>query len=195
MKRFIVIMVAIAALLAGSAMAQDMGCKSKMMGSVYGAFAFGMGDAFKDITTNHFEVSMDAGIGFGGMFHYGVAEKIFVGAELGVQSYKAKSKYTGPANPAAAALAYDDSNMEVNFLANGLYAINYTDDANALFVTVGAGLYGGFDDFGVNGGFMYRKMVSPNLGVFFMPRFHLLFSDPSAMMVQAAVGVSYPFGN
>lgn len=195
MRKFLVIMIAVVALMACSAMAQDLGCKGKMMGSAYASYAFGMGDAFKGVTTKHIEISQDAGIGFGGMFHYGVTEQIFVGGELGVQSYKAKSKYTGPANPAASALNFDDSSMKINFLANCLYAINYTDDADAFFVTAGAGLYGGFDDIGLNGGIVYRKMVSPSVGVFFMPRFHFLFSDPSAMMVQIAAGVSLPLGN
>ena len=95
MKRALLLMLALCLVLSVSALGQDEdeGLKGKMFVSGYGGYTIGMGDAFFDeeetiggVTVG---ASFKAGISFGGAFHYGVTEKLLVGGELGLQSYKA----------------------------------------------------------------------------------------------------------
>jgi hypothetical protein len=148
------------------------------------------------------------------MFHYGIGEKLMFGGELGFQIYEQK------ASGSVAGVAFPDtstSEVKLNILFNGLYAFNYVEGEQGFFLTFGGGIYGGLggvldleqaiDDlmagkevdedgiaFGVNGGFLYTRMVSESLGLFVMPRFHLVFSDPTAKMFQIVAGVQIPIG-
>jgi len=195
MKKVVAIVAVMVLMMGLSAYAQDVAsCKGKLNAIGYGAYAIGFGDVFDDtkmtvgnVTTEH---SFDAGLGFGVIGQYGVLDKLFVGLEVGLQMYKAEAKTTGAQIPVP---DVDETNTEVNILANGMYAISYTDDLNAFFITAGLGMYGGDNsEFGLNGGFMFRRMLSPNVGVMVMPRFHYVMSDPAGTMAQIAAGVVIP---
>ncbi len=178
-------------LLATMALGQDaMGVKNKMMISGYGGYTLGFGDAFFDESYEEDGITVEASfkpsINFGGMFHYGLAEKIMLGGELGFQSYKLEGSVMG--------YSADESSTEMNILGSLLYTMNYDPAGDAFYLMAGAGLYGGFDDFGVNGGIMYSKKLGDKLKGFVMPRFHMLFSDPSAMMLSLSAGISFPLG-
>ena len=156
----------------------------KMLTGGYAGYTLGFGDAFPDNDV----FSISAGISFGGTFHYGIKEKMMIGGELGFQSYKAEMTILG--------VSASETSTETNILFNGLYAINYTDDENAFFVTAGGGLYGGSDsELGIFGGIVYRKMVSETVGAYIMPRLHYVMTDPAMTMLQIAVGVQMPIGS
>jgi len=159
----------------------------KMLTGGYAGYTLGFGDAFFDEDYGSFK----AGISLGGTFHYGINEKMMIGGELGFQSYKSEVKL-----PAILGGSTSETNTRINILFNGLYAINYTDDENAFFVTAGGGFYGGEDsEFGIFGGIVYRKMVSETIGAYVMPRFHYVMADPAMTMLQIAVGVQIPLGS
>ena len=201
MKRSIVIMIAIAALMAGSVMAQDLGCKGKMLAGGYAGYTLGLGDPFGDEEYVVFGVtaksSYSAGIGFGGTFHYGVAPKFMVGGELGLQNYSVEvdipaQTIMGQTIPAT---KEEESSMETNILGSCLYALNYTDDG-AMFINFGAGLYGGGEsEIGFFGGILYQKKLSESMNWFVMPRFHYVMTDTAMKMFQIAAGVNFSLGN
>lgn len=193
MKRALLLMLALCLVLSVSAMGQDeaAGLKGKMFVSGYGGYTIGFGDVFKDYeeTTvlGDICISSDAGISFGGAFHYGVTEKLLVGGELGLQSYKAELTIMG--------VSESETETEMNILASGLYALNYVEDEQAFFLAFGVGQYGGWDEFGFNAGVLYSKKMGEKLSVFVMPRFHYVMVDPdAAMMFQVVAGVTFPIG-
>ncbi|MDF1543602.1 MAG: hypothetical protein P1R58_00710, partial [bacterium] len=71
----------------------------------------------------------------------------------------------------------------------------YTEDKAAMFLTAGVGNYGGWSDMGFFAGFSYRTMVSPKVGIFVQPRFHMVMSDPGVNLIQVIVGAQMPLGN
>ncbi|MCK4372738.1 MAG: hypothetical protein KAW61_06300 [candidate division Zixibacteria bacterium] len=189
MKRAVLLMLALCLVLSVSALGQDedAGLKGKMFVSGYGGYTIGMGDAFFDETIAGIDVSFKAGISFGGAFHYGVTEKLLIGGELGLQSYKSEASFGG--------ISASETETKMNILASGLYALNYVEDEQAFFLAFGVGQYAGWDEFGFNAGVLYAKKMGEKLSVFVMPRIHYVMSDPdAAMMVQVAVGVTFPLG-
>lgn len=189
MKRAVLLMLALCLVLSVSALGQDedAGLKGKMFVSGYGGYTIGMGDAFFDETIAGIDVSFKAGISYGGAFHYGVTEKLLIGGELGLQSYKAEASFGG--------ISASETETKMNILASGLYALNYVEDEQAFFLAFGVGQYAGWDEFGFNAGVLYAKKVGEKLSVFVMPRIHYVMVDPdAAMMVQVAVGVTFPLG-
>ncbi len=158
-------------LISGIVSAQDY--TGKKIGGGYLSYAFGMGDAFKEIGG----VDLSAGIGLGGMFHYGLKERLLLGGELGFQSYDIGS----------------DGETKLNLLGSMLYNLNYSYK-NALFLTGGLGYYGGLDGIGIHAGIIYRMYISERVALFGMPRLHYVFSDPSAQMLQIAFGAQMEFG-
>jgi len=204
------------------ALAQNDGLKGRTFLSGYGGYSFGVSDPWGDqeavvntpihtvVTTG----SLDPSLSVGAMFHYGVSQKLMIGAEFGIQRYKTDEQGT------IDGALYDrgsETKTRVNGFLNGLWALSYREGDGGFFVTGGAGFYGGLNGplnwrqvvedvlagkdqdndgavFGVNGGLMYTHMVSENLAVFVMPRFHLVFSDPTAKMVQVVGGIQIPVG-
>ncbi|MCK4607011.1 MAG: hypothetical protein KAU35_06930 [candidate division Zixibacteria bacterium] len=204
MKRVFVLTMALCLAITMTVTGQDL--TGKMLAGGYAGYTLGLGDPFGtedfELMGVKVETKFDAGISFGGTFHYGVTEKLLIGGELGFQSYKSEVKTDATTIMGVPIPATDESASEtkMNILATGLYALNYTDDENALFVTFGLGLYGGLGDgdggeIGLNGGVLYRKMVSETVGVYVMPRIHYVMSDPAAKMLQIAVGVQMPLGS
>jgi hypothetical protein len=223
MKRTLLLTLALCLVVSVSASGQDQGLKGKMFLSGYGGYTIGTGDPWGeqeiDVTLVGIPVDvmwkLDPTICFGGMFHYGVSDKMAIGGELGFQIYKQEESgsVAGTTFP-----PISTSETKLNILFNGLYAFNYVEGEGGLFFTFGGGVYGGLGGvldleqamediaagtqvdednvaFGVNGGFLYTRMVSESLGLFVMPRFHFVFSDPTAKMVQVVGGVQIPFGN
>ena len=185
MKRVFVLTMALCLAITMTVTGQDL--TGKMLAGGYAGYTLGFGDAFPDDDV----FSRNAGISFGGTFHYGINEKMMIGGELGFQSFKTEVEL-----PAILGGSSSETSTEMNILFNGLYAINYTDDENAFFVTAGGGLYGGDDsELGIFGGIVYRKMVSETIGAYVMPRFHYVMSDPAMTMLQIAVGVHIPVGS
>jgi len=168
------------------------GLKGKMLISGYGGYTIGMGDAFKDYEEPNYKFSNSAGINFGGMFHYGINEKMMIGGELGFQSYKWESEYTGPVLLGFGSGSSSDTKL--NFAANGLYLVNETEK-NAFFITGGIGFYDyGSTEVGFFGGILYRWAVSPTVFVFAMPSIHLVLADSTFELIQISGGVQIPIG-
>lgn len=191
--RYLLTTLVIVMLLAMSVSGQGMeSVKDKMMVSAYGGYALGFGDAFKDFEGPGYKIETSAGIGFGAMFHYGLTEKLLLGGELGWQHYGADVSYD-----AGDFGSYSGSSgsTEMNILANVLYAMQYEEE-KAFYLNFGGGLYGGDDsNFGIFGGILYSKKFGDKISGFVAPRFHMVLSDPSAMMLQICVGASMPIGN
>jgi len=178
----------LALLMCAPAFGQDFDLKGNMVAGGYAGYTLGMGDPFGDDNG----CSFDAGIGFGGTFHYGVTPKMMVGGELGFQSYKAEVDavtimgFTSPGT--------SSSSTETNFLGSCLYALNYADDG-AMFINFGAGLYGGADsEIGFFGGILYQKKLGETMNWFVMPRFHYVMTDTAMKMIQIAAGVNFAIG-
>ena len=168
------------------------GLKGKMLISGYGGYTIGMGDVFDDIETPNFKASNSAGINFGGIFHYGLNEKMMIGGELGLQSYKGEVEYIGTTILGSGSSS--DSETKLNFAANGLYLLNETEK-NAFFLTGGIGFYDyGSTEIGFFGGILYRWAVSPTVFVFAMPRIHLILADSTFELLQISGGVQIPIG-
>lgn len=165
--------------------------KGEMMIGGYAGYTLGFGDAFKDYEEPGFKLSSSAGFNFGGMFHYGINEKMMIGGELGLQQYKADMEAVGTAPIGTIVVEGSDTETKLNILFNGLYALNYTED-KAMFLTAGAGIYD--SDFGLFGGILYRWAVSPTVFVFAMPRFHIVLADSTFELLQLSAGVQIPIG-
>ena len=192
MKRVLLLMLALCLALSVTAVAEEGdGLKGKMFVSAYGGYAIGFGDAFKDIDEEimgvTYKYSCDAGIGFGGAFHYGVTPKLLIGGEIGLQSYKAEATIGG--------VSASETETKMNILASGLYALNYVEDESAFFLAFGGGQYAGYDELGFYGGVLYAKKVGEKFSIFVMPRFHYVMSDPAATMLQVVVGATLPLGS
>lgn len=190
MKRVLLLMLVLCLMLSVTAIAEEGdGLKGKMFVSAYAGYALGFGDVFDDVEYESFTASFDAGIGFGGAFHYGVTPKFLIGGEIGMQSYEAEVSILG--------ISASETNTEMNILASGLYALNYVEGESAFFLAFGGGLYGGAvdDEMGVYGGVLYAKKVGEKFSIFVMPRFHYVMSDPAMTMVQVAVGATLPLGS
>ncbi len=159
--------------MSGAAMAIDQ--EGKMIASGFLGYTFGFGDAFEYI---------DAGLNFGGSYHYGITEKYLVGGELSFQTYKFD---LGPLG--------DHSETELNILATALMDLNTTDEGG-LFLTGGVGIYGGeSSSFGINGGIVYTKAVAETIKLFGMPRLHIILDDNTPMMLSLSVGAQFGFGD
>jgi len=185
MKRAILLMVALCLMVSGSAVAENgNGMKGWALVSGYAGYTIGMGDAFKDWEAFGVKYSQDAGISFGGAFHYGVTDMILIGGELGFQSYKAEATVEG--------VSASDTEIKMNIIGSGLYALSWTENEQAFFIAFGVGYYGGWEEVGFNAGVLYSKMLGSGYPVFIMPRFHYVMSDPAATMLQVVVGVSFP---
>lgn len=188
MKKAILILAGVL-LLASCALGQVP--KGKMMATAYGGYSFGFGDAFKDFDYYYGKTSSSAGINFGGIFNYFVNDKFAVGGEIFVQHYGWKNEYTtyyggyGVGN-------YSGGDTKANFLFNGLYPLNYSEE-KAMYIMAGAGVYD--SDFGINGGLAYFKQLSPNIDLYIAPRFHIIFSSASAMLLQLSAGASFAIGS
>jgi opacity protein-like surface antigen len=188
MKNILMILVVMSLLVAGTAFGQ--GVKGQMAVGAYGGYTIGMGDVFDDYELLDVEFSTSAGINFGGHFHYGLGEKIMIGGEVMMQSYKFES------SGELLGVSFDESESEtkLNFMATALYAMNM-DDKKAFFLTAGVGFYDfGDTEIGFNGGFMYRQMVSPTVGLYLMPRIHLVMAEDMFELIQISGGIQIPFG-
>ncbi len=195
MKRIIILATAICFGLAISALAQEpVDLTGEMMASGYLGYSIGLGDMFKDYTEAYYEYSAGAGLSLGGTFHYGLKENIMLGGELMIQSYKFESEYKGTPVPGVELGEFSDSETEVNILATGLYAMNYTDE-KSFFLTGGVGFYdSGGMKLGLNAGIVYSMEVSPKISIFGMPRFHIVFADDTFELLQLAVGAQFSVG-
>lgn len=159
-------------------------------------YAFGMGDAFVSYTEpySNTKFSTDAGIGFGGQFYYGLQDKLLIGGELSLQSYTAKM--SAPANLSLGIPEMDVSTSETKFnvIVNTLYAVSQTR-SSALFLSGGTGLYDfGGTQLGLNTGLVWRYQVSDNVYLTGMPRFHVVFTDNTPMMIQLTMGAQFSLG-
>ncbi len=207
MKKTIIICTLICFALGAPAMAN---LKSLMCVGPYVGYTLGFGDAFKDFEGPGYKFSSDAGITFGGQFHYGLSDKMMLGGELYVQQYSFKWNYDtdfpifkGQQN-AGFAKKFDlseanyeisDSEMKLNFLASALYALSYMQKA-MLMANFGAGIYdNGESNIGIFGGIVYQRMVAATMSFYLMPRVHYIFSDASAFMLQLAVGINFWLGS
>ncbi len=188
MKKFAIVAMGLCLILASSVVAQDASVKGKMIASGYLGYSLGMGDAFDEIETPGMKASLDAGLAFGGAFHYGLTDKIFFGGEVMFQNYKAEVEFTDPILASASA---SDSEMKFNIMGSMLYAMNYTDE-QALFLSAGLGMYD--SEIGFNGGVVWRKMVSPTIGLFVSPRIHIIMADDMFELIQLTAGVQIPLG-
>jgi opacity protein-like surface antigen len=196
MKRVLLTCAMFCLILAVSASAQmnDFTGQTWLSGQL--GYAFGMGDAFVNYTEpyTNTEFSTNAGIGFGGQFYYGLQEKWLIGGELLVQSYTAKM--STPANLSLGIPETDvsSSQTEINILVNSLYAVNQTQKS-ALFLSGGPGLYdfGGMK-LGINSGFVWRYQMSDKFYLTGMPRFHVVFTDNTPMMIQLVMGAQFSLG-
>jgi hypothetical protein len=159
-----------------------------MRATGYAGWSLGFGDAFDDIVYNGYKHTSDAGFTIGGMFHYGVTDKILVGGELMFQSYRWKNRLTGSVVPYVGFVETSGSDTKANFLGSAMYAFNY-EDAQTIFLIAGAGIYD--SDFGINGGVAYTKQLSPEWYLYVAPRLHIIFSASTAMLLQLAAGVQY----
>lgn len=203
MKNTIIMIFAVCLLVAGTASAEEeFNLKGKMLGSAYLGYTLGLGDPFGDesvtVGSSTYTASFKPGIGFGATFHYGVSPKIMIGGELGFQSYKVETEIPSGSvgSVSFGGGSASASSTETNFLGSALYALNYTDDQKALFLTAGAGIYGGASsDLGLNFGVVWRTMVSEKIGIMVMPRFHYVLADTALKMLQIAAGVQIPFGS
>ncbi|MBU0982665.1 MAG: hypothetical protein KKA42_02260 [candidate division Zixibacteria bacterium] len=197
MKKVTIITLGLCLMLASGVLAQDPGLKGKMLASGYLGYSIGMGDAFDDYDFAGSSYSSDAGIAFGGSFHFGLTEKIMLGGELMMQNYSFDVE-VAPFDIGGVSFAgesYSDSEMKLNFIGSMLYALNYSDE-QALFLTAGLGIYDyGSSEIGFNGGVVWRKMVSPTIGLFVSPRIHLVMADDMFELLQVTAGVHIPLGN
>lgn len=187
MRRTLFIVVALSLALSVSAGSQDL--TDQMLVSGYLGYSLGFGDYFKDFETPLAKYENSAGISFGASFHYWLREKYAIGGEIMFQRYGHDVELK-PGAPIQAAA--DGGSTEFNLLITGLHALDYTDDAS-LFLTGGIGLYdAGGMKFGLNAGAIYRKMVTEKIGVYAMPRLHLVFASDMYELFQLAVGVQIP---
>jgi len=171
MKKLLVLAFAFVFVAGGSAFSQDL--EGKMKAGGYLGYSIGMGDIFDII---------DASFNFGGTFHYGINEKMMIGGELGLQSYDYDFGFAS------------SSETELNILGSILYAMSY-EDSRGLMLTGGAGMYGGFDAFGINGGIVYSFPVAETIQLYGMPRFHIIFDDETPMMITLSAGAFFDFGD
>jgi hypothetical protein len=196
MKRVLLTCAVFCLILAVSASAQmsDFTGQTWLSGQL--GYAFGMGDAFVSYTepyTNS-EFSTDAGIGFGGQFYYGMQQNWLIGGELLVQRYTAS--ISTPANLSLGIPEMDisESTTKVNVLVNSLYAVNQTQKS-VLFLSGGTGLYDfGGTQLGLNSGLVWRYQMSDNFYLTGMPRFHVVFTDNTPMMIQLTMGAQFSLG-
>jgi len=165
------------------------GLKGKMLVSAYGGYTIGMGDVFKDYELGGSKFSFGPGINFGGIFHYGLNEKMMIGGEIGFQSYKAEVEGSGTG--LFAVPSGSSSESKVNILANGLYLMSESEK-NTFFLTGGAGVYD--SEIGFFGGILYRWAVSPSVFVFAMPRIHVVLGDATFELIQISAGAQIPIG-
>lgn len=199
MKRVIFTAVALCLVLAIGTSAQEMGMKNKMMLNGYLGYTIGMGDAFDDQEFQGGSTSSNATFNFGANFHYGVAPKFMVGGDFFAWMWKVETEIDTEV-PGFGDLEGDETNLQFAILGSALYHA-YTSEKADLFLQAGFGPHfmdGGGEsstEFGAMAGGFYKYKVSPKLGVFFMPRWHILFSDPSAMLIQLSAGVSIPLGS
>ena len=198
MKKVLIAVLAVCLIISASAFSQ-VDVKGQMLASGYGGYTLGFGDPFGDTDYSYSGVtatsSYSAGIGFGGMFHYGITEKLMIGGEIGFQSYKAEVDIPGQTVMGVTIPGVSESttSTENNILGNCLYAMSYEDES-ALFLTFGGGIYGGGDsEIGFFGGILYRKAFG-NIQGFIMPRFHYVMTDTAMKMFQIAAGVQFPIG-
>ena len=189
MKKMILITVTLCLLFAGASYGQSL--KGQMEAGGYLSYSIGMGDVFDDIEFAGGTSSVDAGLGFGGHFHYGISDKLMLGGEIFFQSYSWDYDYD---------LGYlgsssgSDSETKVNFMATCLYNMSM-DEKKAFFLTGGIGFYDfGDTNIGFNGGVMYRMMVSETIALYAMPRIHIVLADDMFELIQISAGVQIPFG-
>jgi hypothetical protein len=196
MRKTLLLMFAVCFLFSASSFAQRPDFQGEFVAGGHLGYALGMGDAFQDYTEpfTNTEFSSGAGLSFGGQFFYGWQEKFLIGGELMIQNYGYKV-YT-PANLTLGIpeMEVSDNELEINILANGLYAVNQSRES-AFFLLGGTGLYdfGGMK-MGLNGGLIYRRAISDNVYFFGMPRMHIVFTDNTPMMIQLNLGVQFPLG-
>ncbi|MBD3258878.1 hypothetical protein GF377_10625 [candidate division GN15 bacterium] len=189
MKNVMMILAAVCLLAVGSVSAQ--GVKGTMAAGGYLGYSIGLGDVFDDIETEFGSSSSDAGIGFGGHFHYGVSEKFMIGGEIFLQSYSFEFDYDFGGFGSG---SESESETKANFLATGLMVMNQ-DEKKAFFLTGGIGFYDfGDTNIGFNGGILYRWMVSETVGIYAMPRIHIVLADDMFQLIQISAGVQIPFG-
>jgi hypothetical protein len=192
MKKFLTITVALCLLVSGSAFSQDMeSLKGTMAAGGYLGYSIGMGDVFDDVDFAGGSSSSDAGLSFGGHFHYGVSDKLMIGGEIFLQSYSFDFEYDAGFLGSASG---SDSETKTNFLASALYAMSM-DEKKALFLTGGIGFYDfGDTNIGFNGGILYRFMVSETVALYGMPRIHIVMADDMFQLIQISAGAQFMFG-
>lgn len=222
MKRTLFWALTLCLVLSVSALGQDEGLKGKSFISGYGGYTVGMGDPWGDQEVNitllgipvEMTSKLDPTLSFGAMYHYGVSDKLMLGCEIGFQTYdeEASAVVGGMVIPPESL-----TETKANILFNGLYALNYVEGEKGFYITFGGGIYGGLGGvldfeqaltdaaagkdideggaaFGFNGGILYTHMVSEGFGLFVMPRFHFISSDPTSKMVTISAGVQFPLG-
>lgn len=189
MKRGLLTLVMVCFLFTMSASSQDL--TGEMLVGGFLGYSLGMGDLFSDIETTNYKYTFGPGFNFGGTFYYGLNEKMMIGGELMFQSYKADIEY----KIAGSYYGGSGSTTELNILGSVLYALS-NDDETALFLMGGIGFYNfGGMKLGLNAGVMYRKMITPQLGIYGAPRFHLVLGAGTFELLQLMVGVQYSLGS
>lgn len=195
MKKSLVIATVLCLVLSMTAFGQ--GVKGKSLVSGFAGYSLGFGDAFGEESGTFdgltLDISFKPTLNFGGMYHYGMSEKLMIGGEISLQSYKAEvtATYEGITESAS------ESETETNILFNALYAMNYVEGEQAMYLTFGGGSYGfGESELGLFGGFVYQKKMSSSMDFFIMPRFHYILAEyVKPTMITLSVGISLPLGN
>ncbi len=187
MKRFVISATLILLLAASAGSAASL--KSMMMVGPYVGWSLGFGDAFKDYEIGNSKFSSSAGLNFGGNFHYGLSDKMMVGGEIYIQSFKYKAEIEGFGSSS-------DTESGTNFLFSGLYAMSQMQKAIFL-LNAGAGLYdGGSDsDIGLFGGVMYQRLLKAKMTLYILARMHFIMADDTITMLQLAVGLHFWLGS
>jgi hypothetical protein len=166
--------------------------KAHMMVGPYIGYSLGFGDAFKDYEDEFSKFSSNAGLNFGGSFHYGLTDKMMLGGELFVQQYKFEyeDKTGSPFTP-----NYDVSESETNILGSLLYTMSYMQKA-VFMLNAGAGIYGqgSGSELGIFGGIMYNYMIARTIMLAFMPRIHFIMADETVMLLQLSVAIHWWLG-
>ena len=191
-----------------SAQEEGMGdFKGKMFVGGFFNYGFGFGDAFKDFeyTDPEFDVTFkqetNLSFSFGGRFFYGLAPKVGVGAVVDYQTIKFKGSVSGTDVPAEIAQLFEYDETENWISINGNVIFFFSPEKKFCpYFEGGPGFYipsseGSDSKFGVNGGVGGMYMTSPNMGLDFGGRFHIIFTEgESTTYVEAHAGVNFFFG-
>ena len=186
MKRFVISATLILLLAASAGSAASL--KSLMMVGPYAGYTIGFGDAFKDYEIGNSKFSSKAGLNFGGNIHNGLSDKMMIGGELYIQSFKYEAEVEGFGSTS-------DTESGTNFLFSGLYAMSQMQKAMFL-LNAGAGLYDtGDNDIGFFGGIMYQRLMAAKISLYLMARMHFVMASDTVTMLQLAIGLHFWLGS